>query len=123
MSTATISCSNATTWLSGATPEVMASTPANVGSCALSAFVFHRAGQPDPVDLLGAMFVIEGLGLRKAGFWADRLQAYSGCVTTRSASCATTRPGTTSISGVLRAALRSGAFDAAAMARIVKTAG
>ena len=28
---------------------------------------FTGPGQPDPVDLLGAMFVIEGLGLRKAG--------------------------------------------------------
>ncbi len=62
----------------GGDPDVMASTPANVGSCALSAFVFHRAGQPDPVDLLGAMFVIEGLGKRKAGLWADRLQAHLG---------------------------------------------
>ena len=45
---------------------------------ALSAFVFHRAGLPDPVDLLGAMFVIEGLGARKAAGWADRLQRQPG---------------------------------------------
>ena len=34
----------------------------NIGSEALSAFMFHRASQPDPFDLLGAMFLIEGLG-------------------------------------------------------------
>ena len=51
----------------------MAATRANIGSAALSAFMFHRAGQPDPVDLLGAMFVIEGLGVRNAAGWADRL--------------------------------------------------
>jgi 3-oxoacyl-[acyl-carrier-protein] synthase III len=52
---------------------IVAAAP-NIGSAALSAFVFHRAGQPDPVDLLGAMFVIEGLGLVKAARWADQLQ-------------------------------------------------
>jgi 3-oxoacyl-[acyl-carrier-protein] synthase III len=106
----------------GGDPEVMASTPANVGSCALSAFVFHQAGQPDPVDLLGAMFVIEGLGLRKAGFWADRLQAHLGL---RDSSVSFLRyhaTGDDEHFGLLRGALRSGAFDAAAMARIVKTA-
>ena len=62
----------------GGDPVVMSSTPANIGSAALSAFMFHRAGLPDPVDLLGAMFVIEGLGTRKAGDWADRLQQSAG---------------------------------------------
>ena len=46
----------------------------NVGSEALSAFMFQQASQPDPVDLLGAMFVIEGLGNRLALGWAARLQ-------------------------------------------------
>lgn len=46
----------------------------NVGSEALSAFVFQRASLPDPVDLLGAMFVIEGLGNKLALGWARRLQ-------------------------------------------------
>src|SRR5262249_43146090 len=34
----------------------------NIGSEALSAWMFHRAGQENPFDLLGAMFIIEGLG-------------------------------------------------------------
>jgi 3-oxoacyl-[acyl-carrier-protein] synthase-3 len=32
----------------------------NIGSEALSAFMFHAASQNEPVGLLGAMFVIEG---------------------------------------------------------------
>ena len=106
----------------GGDPEVMASTPANVGSCALSAFVFHRAGQPDPVDLLGAMFVIEGLGLRNAGFWADRLQDRLGLRDDQVSFLRYHATGDDEHFGILRAALRSGAFDDAAMARIVKTA-
>lgn len=50
----------------------------NVGSEALSAFMFQQASRPDPVDLLGAMFVIEGLGNRLAMGWAQRLQAHLG---------------------------------------------
>ena len=73
-STATSSCWSTTTRPSGGDPRDMAATPANIGSAALSAFMFHRAGQPDPVDLLGAMFVIEGLGARNAAGWADRLR-------------------------------------------------
>lgn len=50
----------------------------NVGSEALSAFIFQQASQPDPVDLLGAMFIIEGLGNRLALGWARRLQSQLG---------------------------------------------
>jgi 3-oxoacyl-[acyl-carrier-protein] synthase-3 len=54
--------------------EEIHGTPKNVGSEALSAFIFHQASQPDPIDLLGAMFVIEGLGAAKALHWAELLQ-------------------------------------------------
>jgi 3-oxoacyl-[acyl-carrier-protein] synthase-3 len=57
----------------GGTLEEIRHTPKNLGSEALSAFIFYRASQPDPVDLVGAMFIIEGLGMRKALGWADRL--------------------------------------------------
>ena len=50
----------------------------NIGSEALSAFMFHQAGQPDPIDLLGAMFVVEGLGTAKALRWAELLQEHLG---------------------------------------------
>jgi 3-oxoacyl-[acyl-carrier-protein] synthase-3 len=62
----------------GGSLEKIAGTPKNIGSEALSAFMFHRASQPDPLDLLGAMFVIEGLGRRKAAQWAEALQSQLG---------------------------------------------
>ncbi|PHR49658.1 MAG: hypothetical protein COA32_00585 [Fluviicola sp.] len=46
----------------------------NVGSEALSAWMFNQAGKPNPVDLLGAMFIIEGLGNRMAGYWGELMQ-------------------------------------------------
>ena len=46
----------------------------NIGSEALSAFMFHRASQPDPFDLLGGMFIIEGLGNRVAGKWGRAIK-------------------------------------------------
>ena len=49
-------------------------TPKNIGSEALSAFMYHAASRPDPLGLLGAMFVIEGLGERLAVPWAAALR-------------------------------------------------
>jgi hypothetical protein len=45
----------------------------NVGSEALSAWMFHEASQPNPFGLLGAMFIIEGLGSIKAAEWGGRV--------------------------------------------------
>ena len=106
----------------GGDPRVMAITPPNVGSAALSAFVFHRAGLPDPVDLLGAMFVIEGLGLRKAGGWADRLRDRLGLRNDQLSFLRYHATGDDEHFEILRAALRSGLLDDAALTRIVKTA-
>lgn len=39
----------------------------NIGTEALHAFMYQRATDPNPFDLLGAMFIIEGLGQKKAG--------------------------------------------------------
>lgn len=50
----------------------------NIGSQALSAFMFHQAGQPNPIDLLGAMFIIEGIGNRLAAFWGVMIQEQLG---------------------------------------------
>ena len=50
----------------------------NVGSEALHGFMMHRAGQPNPVDLIGAMWIIEGLGEKMAGDWARRIDAATG---------------------------------------------
>ena len=46
----------------------------NIGSDALSSFMFHRASQPNPFDLLGGMFIIEGLGNRMAGHWGKAIR-------------------------------------------------
>lgn len=47
----------------------------NIGSEALSAYMYHAASQADPVGLLGAMFIIEGLGNRLAVDWAAKIRA------------------------------------------------
>src|SRR5262245_2483422 len=36
--------------------------------------MFHRASQENPFDLLGAMFIIEGLGARMARRWGSRIR-------------------------------------------------
>ena len=46
----------------------------NIGSMALSSFMFHQAGKPNPLDLLGAMFIIEGIGKRLAGHWGEMIR-------------------------------------------------
>ena len=54
--------------------EDIQSYPKNIGSEALSAWMFHRASQPNPFDLLGAMFIIEGLGKHIAKHWAQSIK-------------------------------------------------
>ena len=46
----------------------------NIGTEALHAFMYQRATEPNPFDLLGAMFIIEGLGQKKAGEWGKAIQ-------------------------------------------------
>ena len=58
----------------GGKREDLYSTPKNVGSEALSAYMFQKASQPNPFDLLGGMFIIEGLGNRIAGSWGRAIQ-------------------------------------------------
>ncbi|MCY4045186.1 MAG: hypothetical protein OXE99_08900 [Cellvibrionales bacterium] len=50
----------------------------NIGSQALSAFIFHEASKPNPVGIFGATFIIEGLGSHKAAFWSDCIQKSLG---------------------------------------------
>jgi 3-oxoacyl-[acyl-carrier-protein] synthase-3 len=106
----------------GGDPQVMARTGANIGSSALSAFVFHRAGLPDPVDLLGAMFVIEGLGMRKAAGWADRLQESLGLRDDQLSFLRYHGGSDDEHFRTLTAALRSGLLGDSAVTQIVKTA-
>ena len=46
----------------------------NIGSEALSAFIFQRASRENPIDLLGSIFIVEGLGNRLAGQWAEQIR-------------------------------------------------
>ena len=48
--------------------------PKNLGSEALSAWMFHEASKPNPFGLLGAMWIIEGLGSVKAAEWGKLVQ-------------------------------------------------
>ena len=52
--------------------------PRNVGSEALHAFLMFRASEPNPVGLLGAMWIIEGLGEKMAASWAGRIEELTG---------------------------------------------
>ncbi len=66
----------------GGDAETIRSQPRNAGSEALHAFLMYRASQPNPVDLLGAMWIIEGLGNKMATEWAGRIEEAvgdSGC--------------------------------------------
>ncbi len=58
----------------GEDPETIRRGEKNVGSLALSAFMFQQASQPNPIDLLGAMFIIEGIGKRLAAGWGALMQ-------------------------------------------------
>ena len=46
----------------------------NAGSEALSAFMFNQASRENPFDLLGAMYIIEGLGANKATRWVELIR-------------------------------------------------
>lgn len=51
----------------------------NPGSEALHAFLMFKASQPNPGAMLGAMWIIEGLGEKMASNWAARIEALTGC--------------------------------------------
>lgn len=62
----------------GGTLESIRSGSKNIGSEALHGFMMHRSGQPNPVDMLGAMWIIEGLGNKMANTWADKVSELMG---------------------------------------------
>jgi 3-oxoacyl-[acyl-carrier-protein] synthase-3 len=62
----------------GGALEDIVNAEKNIGSEALSAFIFHQASRENPVDLLGSMFIIEGLGNNLAGQWAAKIQQTLG---------------------------------------------
>lgn len=58
----------------GETVETIYAGEKNIGSLALSNFMFQQASKPNPVDLLGAMFIIEGIGKRLAAYWGELMK-------------------------------------------------
>jgi 3-oxoacyl-[acyl-carrier-protein] synthase III len=46
----------------------------NIGSEALSSYVLQKAGQENPFELFGTMFIVEGLGQRIARQWGERIR-------------------------------------------------
>lgn len=54
------------------------STAKNIGSEALSAWMFQAASRPAPLALIGAMTIIEGLGARVAASWAQVIREQLG---------------------------------------------
>jgi 3-oxoacyl-[acyl-carrier-protein] synthase-3 len=62
----------------GGSSELLHEQERNLGTEALHAFLMYRASQPNPVDLIGAMWMIEGLGQKMAGNWAERIEENLG---------------------------------------------
>jgi len=62
----------------GGSLAVIQARQRNPGSEALHCFLMYRAGEANPVGLLGAMWIIEGLGEKMASDWAARIQALTG---------------------------------------------
>ncbi|MBU2973443.1 iron-containing redox enzyme family protein [Zobellia sp. B3R18] len=54
--------------------EVIQKAKKNIGTVALTSFMFQQASKPNPVDLLGSMFIIEGIGKRLAGYWGEMIK-------------------------------------------------
>ncbi|MDY0907973.1 iron-containing redox enzyme family protein [Microbacterium sp. CFBP9034] len=94
----------------------------NVGSEALSGYMFHYAGQPNPVGLLGAMFIIEGLGARRAAGWAARFQEVLGLADNQVHFMQYHQQADSAHTGDLDAILTSGMIDDAAADDIVRCA-
>ncbi|MFZ5891977.1 MAG: 3-oxoacyl-[acyl-carrier-protein] synthase III C-terminal domain-containing protein [Myxococcota bacterium] len=98
------------------------SAPKNIGSEALSAFMFQRADQENPIDLLGAMFIIEGLGQRLAGRWGRLIQDQLGLEARQVSFLLYHSENDDRHLGKLDEVLNADWLDAAVAARIVKTA-
>ena len=54
--------------------EVIQNAEKNIGTVSLTSFMFQQASKPNPIDLLGSMFIIEGIGKRLAGYWGEMIK-------------------------------------------------
>ena len=94
----------------------------NLGSEALSGYMFHYADRPNPVGLLGAMFIIEGLGARRAAEWAARFQEVLGLADSQVRFMTYHQDADAEHTGNLEAILTSGMIDADGADEIVRCA-
>lgn len=94
----------------------------NLGSEALSGYMFTYADRPNPVGLLGAMFIIEGLGAKRAAGWAARFQEVLGLADTQVHFMRYHEEADGAHTGDLEAILDSGIIDQAAADEIVRCA-
>ena len=94
----------------------------NLGSEALSGYMFHYADRPNPVGLLGAMFIIEGLGAKRAAGWAARFQEVLGLADNQVHFMRYHQDADAEHTGALEAILTSGIIDDAAADEIVRCA-
>ncbi|MGJ4845096.1 MULTISPECIES: iron-containing redox enzyme family protein [unclassified Leifsonia] len=94
----------------------------NLGSEALSGYMFHYADRPNPVGLLGAMFIIEGLGAKRAAGWAARFQEVLGLADNQVHFMRYHQDADAEHTGALEAILTSGIIDDAAADDIVRCA-
>jgi Iron-containing redox enzyme len=94
----------------------------NIGSEALSAYLFQYAERPNPAGLLGAMFIIEGLGAKRAAGWASRFQEVLGLADNQVHFMRYHEQADTQHTGDMEAILSSGLVDDAAADEIVRCA-
>ena len=64
--------------LAGGSFDEIRSGSKNIGSEALSSYILQIAGRENPFELIGAMFIIEGIGQRIARQWGRRIQKVLG---------------------------------------------
>ena len=94
----------------------------NIGSEALSAFIFHQASKENPVDLVGSMFIIEGLGNNLAAKWAEQIKSCLGLTTDQVSFMAYHGANDEAHIGKLNAILNAEWMTPAIAERIVRTA-
>ena len=94
----------------------------NHRSTALSEYILSRASRENPFDLIGAMFIIEGLGRRVAGRWGEQIREQLG-LEKRQVSFLTYHSASDDIHFErLDAAVQSGILTEALVADVVKAA-
>ncbi|MCC2316087.1 iron-containing redox enzyme family protein [Cellulomonas xiejunii] len=106
----------------GGSREELRAGRKNVGSEALSGYLFHYAGKPNPAGLLGAMFIIEGLGARRAAEWAARFQEVLGLADNQVHFMTYHQEADGAHTGDMEAILTSGLIDDATADEIVRCA-